>query len=90
MVRLWVRLTFGSDVLPSAEILWPSVILLQVRLTFGQTLGEVELWSDVPPRMRLQVRLTFGQTLGQVDLWFRCTATSRHLVARCDTTSGQV
>ena len=37
--------------------------------SFGQVdiwsdLGKVELWSDVPPRMRLPVGLTFGQTSG--------------------------
>ena len=42
---------------------------LLVRLTFGPTLGQVELWSDLPSRMKLQFGLTFGQTLGQVDLW---------------------
>ena len=42
---------------------------LLVRLTFGPTLGQVELWSDLPSRMKLQFRLTFGQTLGQVELW---------------------
>ena len=46
-----------------------------VRLTFGQTLSQVDIWSDVPPRMRLQVRLTFGQMYsqdgasGQVVIW---------------------
>ena len=38
-------------------------------MKFGQTLGQVELWSDVPPRMKLQVRFIFGQTLGHVELW---------------------
>ena len=42
---------------------------LHVRLTFGQTSGQVDIWSDVPPRMRLQVRLTVGQTLDQLDIW---------------------
>ena len=41
---------------------------LRVRLIFGQTYGQVDIWSDVPPRMRLRVRLTFGQTYGQVDI----------------------
>ena len=83
-IRLWVRLTFGWT-----RSGWPLIrctprIRFQVRLTFGQTLGRVDLWSDVPPGSglgsgwhlgRLQVRLTFGQTnpqdqaLGQVDLW---------------------
>ena len=43
---------------------------LQVRLTFSQTLGQVDLWSDAPPGrgfrsglhlVRLWIRLTFGQ-----------------------------
>ena len=72
---------------------------LWVRLKFGQTVGQVELWSDMPPRIRLSVRLTFGETLGQVDSWsdfrsgwplVRCTPWQRHLVAKCDTTLGQV
>ena len=42
---------------------------LQIRLTFGQTLGQVDIWSDIPPRVRLWIRLTFGQTLDQVDIW---------------------
>ena len=61
-----------------------------IQVNIWSAFGQIDLWSDVPPRMRLQVRLTFDQTLGQVDLWFRCTATSRHLVAKSDTTSGQV
>ena len=44
-------------------------IRLWFRLTFGQTAGQVDLWSDVAPWVRLQVMLTFGQTSGQVDLW---------------------
>ena len=60
------------------------MILFQVRLIFGQISGQVELWSDVPPRMRPWVKMKFGQNLGQVDLCFRCSATSRDLVAKCD------
>ena len=32
---------------------------LRVRLTFGQTLGQVDLWSDVP----------HDEASGHVDLW---------------------
>ena len=52
---------------------WPLVrhmptIRLWVRLTFGHTLGQADLWSDVPSRSG------FGQvdiwaTLGQAELW---------------------
>ena len=69
-MRLQVRLTFLLDV--------------KVRPTFGQMdplaekffgqacyyFGQVDLCSDIPPRMRLWVRLTFSQTLGQADLCF--------------------
>ena len=45
------------------------MILFQVRLIFGQISGQVELWSDVPPRMRPWVKMKFGQdeASGQVD-----------------------
>ena len=33
---------------PTRDILWPNVILLWVRLTFDQTSGQADLWSDVP------------------------------------------
>ena len=33
---------------------------LQVRLAFGQTLDQVDIWSDVPPQ---------DEALGQVDIW---------------------
>ena len=66
------------------------MILFPVRLIFGQISGQVELWSDVHLRMRPWVKMKFGQNLGQVDLCFRCSATSRDLVAKCDSTSSQV
>ena len=53
-VDLW------SDVSPWADTLWPSVILLQVKLTFGPTFGQI-----TPHGLK-------------------------HLVAKCDTISGQV
>ena len=59
-VELW------SDVPAGRDILWPSVILLQVRLT--RSLGQVDILSDVPPMMRLQVMMKFDHTLGQVEL----------------------
>ena len=52
-----------------------------VRLTLGQT---------YPPWIRLSVRLTFTQTSSQADLWSDVPPRQRHLVAKCDTTSGQV
>ena len=33
---LWVRVTSGQTYSPGRDIFWPSVILLWVRLTFGQ------------------------------------------------------
>ena len=51
----------------------------QVRLNFGQmypqdeasiqvniwsAFGQIDLWSDVPPRMRLPFKLIFGQHFG--------------------------
>ena len=39
----------SSDVYPTRGIWWPRVILCQVSLTFGQPLGQTDLWSDVPP-----------------------------------------
>ena len=39
----------SSDVPPSRGIYWPSMVLLQVSFTFGQPLGQADLWSDVPP-----------------------------------------
>ena len=43
----------------------------QVRLIFGQISGQVELWSDVCPRMSPWVKMKFGQdeASGQVDIW---------------------
>ena len=40
--------------------MYPSRTRLQVRLTFGQTLGQVELWSDIPQQDEVSV---------QVDIW---------------------
>ena len=82
--NLWVTLTFGQMYPPGRDILWPSVILLWVRLTFAQTLGQVDCWSGVPPgrdmlwtsAILLQVRLIIGEMYppaaeasGQVDSW---------------------
>ena len=60
---------------------------LWVRLTFGQTSGQFDIWSDVPSRMRLQVRLIFGQTSG----WSDVPLQMRHQVRLTSgQTSGQV
>ena len=84
-----------SDVPPGRDILWPSVILLWVRLTFGQIFGSGWhlarwtasgrdiLWPSVIP---LWVRLTFDQIFGSGWHLVRCTPRQRHLVAKCDTT----
>ena len=37
---------------------------LQVRLTFGQTLGQVDIWSDVPPEEVIPVK--FSTTIFEV------------------------
>ena len=76
VILLQVRLIcghFGSGwplvrCTPNRDMLWPIVILLQVRLTFGQTLGQVDIWLDVSPQtdilwpsvILLWVRLAFG------------------------------
>ena len=88
----WVDL--WSDVPPMGrDILWPSLILLQVRLTFHQASGQGDLWSDVPPQWHLvaryvtpSVRMTSGQTYPHGQ---------RHHLAKCVTnsvrlTSGQM
>ena len=46
---------------------------LWVRLTFGQSSGQVDIWSDVPPWIRLE---------DQVDIWSnfgmaRCTPSDK-------------
>ena len=165
-VDIWSGIGSGWPLVrctPSRDILWPSVIILWVRLTFGQTLGQVDLWSEVPtphdealgqdaiwtafwtlvrcapsrdilwPSVILLwislpfgqmyppgwgfgsgwilVRLTFGQMYpwqtscdqvwyyfgsvwhlvrspGQDDIWSDITPGQRHLVAKCDTTTG--
>ena len=56
------------DVFPGRDILWPSVLLHWVRLTFSQTLGQVTC-GQTYSQMRPWVRLTFGKTLGQADHW---------------------
>ena len=70
-MRLQVRLTFGQ-ILGQVFIvlLWSDIPLRRRHLVAkcDTTLGQVDIWLDVPPMMRLCVRLTFGQTLGQVDL----------------------
>ena len=77
-----------TPICPGRDILWPSVILLWVRLIFGQTLGQVDLWSDIPPAktscdqvwyyFRLGWHLV--TSLGQVDLCCRCTPRMRFWV----------
>ena len=111
-----------SDIPPDRNILWPSVILLWVSLTSGQTypeagkscsqvwyyfgsgwhlvrsLGKVDIWSDISPGRGILwpsvilpwVRLTFGQIFGSGWHLVRHIPRQRHLVAKCDTTLGQV
>ena len=42
-------LTFGQMYSPGRGIEWPRVVLCEVRLTFGQPLGQADLSSDVLP-----------------------------------------
>ena len=51
LVRLWVRLTIGQ--------MYPPQMRLHVRLTFGKTFGQADLWSDVPSQ---------DEALGQPDI----------------------
>ena len=67
-----------SDVLFALKPVGPPVdeALGQVDI-FVRSLGQANLWSDIPPSRSIwwprvvlcQVSLTFGQPLGQVDLW---------------------
>ena len=50
---------------------------------------QVDLRLDKPPMMRLHIRLTFIQASGQAGLWSDVPPWQRHVVAKCDTTSGQ-
>ena len=45
----------------------PSQIRLWVRLTFGQTLGQVDLWSDVPQQRHLVAKC--DTTSAKFDIW---------------------
>ena len=76
----------------------PLQVRPQVRLTFGHTLGQVDLWSDVPPRQSHLVakcnttsgQVDIGQIFGSGSPLFRCMPRQRHHVVKCDTTLGQV
>ena len=77
-MRLWVRLTFLSD-------LHVRLIFGQMSSPIGEALGQVDifdLWSDVSPRLgfgsgwhfcHLWVRLTVGQIYPQMRLQVRLT-----------------
>ena len=93
-------LTFGqtsgqddiwSDVPPPGrDILWPSMILLQVRLTLGQMDPQNRdiLWpSVILPWFQVDILV---RSLGQVDIWSDGTPRQRYLGTKCDTTLGQV
>ena len=78
---LWVTLTFGQTYPLGRDILWPSVVLPQVRLTFGQMFGSGWHLVRCTPRQRHLVA---------VDILSDVPPEQRHLVAKCDTTLGQV
>ena len=52
---------------PGRGISWPRVVLHQGSLTFGQPLGQTDLWSDVPP-WYWHLMVKSGTNLGPVDL----------------------
>ena len=56
---------------PSRDISWPRVILLQVSLTFGQTLGWTILWSDVCPYAPIAPCPPGEASIGQE--WYYCS-----------------
>ena len=77
LVSLLGRMTFVRYI-PRQRILWPSAL---------------QLWSGWPlvtctahPKIRLWFRLAFVQASGHADL--SLDIPPRHLVAKCDTTSG--
>ena len=78
------------------------MVLHQVRLTFGQLLGQADLWSDVPPSRGIywprvvlhQISLAFGLPLDQADLWSDISLHPSPPVeassGKTDTTSGKL
>ena len=91
--ELWVRMTFVQMYPPGRDILWASIIWLQIRLTFGETYPRWGFRSGWP-----LVRCTSqDEASGQVNIWsdiwsgwpLVCTPWQRHLMAKSDTTSGQ-
>ena len=75
-----------SDVTPGRDILWPSVILLQVSLTFDQmsprkrhlvarwdtNFGQVDIRSDLWVRLAFDQMSTHAETsCGQARYYFR-------------------
>ena len=73
-----------SDVPTGRDVMWPSVILLQVRLTFGQMYPLVETsWGQVWYYFRSGLHLV--RSLGQVNIWLDVPPIQRQLVAKCDT-----
>ena len=76
-VTALVRLTFDQMYPLSRDILWKTVTLLHlcVRLTCGQVyapneaLGQVDLWSDVPPGRDILWPSDTTAPLCQVVLW---------------------
>ena len=90
LVRLQVRLNFGQ--------MYPLQMRLWVRLTFGQTLDQLDLWSDVPLTETScgQVWYYFESVWylvrfsGQDDIWSDVPPGRDILWPKCDTTLDQV
>ena len=49
------------DVSPSGGIKWPGVVLHQVHLSFGNPLGQADIWACEPP-----VEVSRGTNWGQL------------------------
>ena len=97
LVRSSGQVDLWLDVPPGRDILWPSMVLLWVRLTFGEIFRSGWHWSmptdrDIllPSVILLWVRLTFGQIFRSGWPLVRCTPRQRHLVAKYGTTLSQV
>ena len=61
------QVDLSSEVPPGRGIYWPRAVLCQVSLTFGQSLDQADLWSDVSSCRGHLVAKT-GTNLGPVDL----------------------
>ena len=100
-LHCWHRLVVKCT--PSRDISWPSLVLLWAgwplvrcpprqrhvvakRVTTLLRLTSGHMYPH--PKCRFWVMLTFSQASGHADLWSDVPSPRRHLVAKCDTTSG--